>query len=62
MLQWLPWLQSMSSRACGLQKLWFAGSRAGSVVVVHWLSCPMACGIFLDQGSNLCLLHWQADS
>ena len=22
----------------------------------------MACGIFLDQGSNLCLLHWQADS
>ena len=22
----------------------------------------MACGIFLDQGSNLCLLHWQVDS
>ena len=21
-----------------------------------------ACGIFLDQGLNLCLLHWQADS
>ena len=22
----------------------------------------MACGIFLDQGLNRCLLHWQADS
>ena len=22
----------------------------------------MACGIFLDQGLNLCLLYWQADS
>ena len=22
----------------------------------------MACGIFLDQGSNPCLLHWQTDS
>ena len=33
-----------------------------SVVVVHGLDCPMACGIFPDQGLNLCLLHWQADS
>ena len=33
-----------------------------SVVVVHGLDCPMACGIFPDQGSNLCPLHWQADS
>ena len=22
----------------------------------------MACGIFLDQGSNLCPKHWQVDS
>ena len=22
----------------------------------------MACGIFSDLGSNLCLLHWQVDS
>ena len=29
-----------------------------SVVVVHGLSCPAACGIFLDQGLNLCPLHW----
>ena len=26
------------------------------------LSCSEACGIFPDQGSNLCLLHWQVDS
>ena len=33
-----------------------------SVVVAFWLSCPMACGIFPDQGSNPGLLHWQTDS
>ena len=27
------------------------------VVVVHGLSCSTACGIFLDQGLNLCPLH-----
>ena len=32
-----------------------------SVVVGHRLSCPTAHGIFLDQGSNLCSLYWQAD-
>ena len=36
--------------------------RTGSVVVAHGLSCSAACGIFLDQGSNPCPLHWQADS
>ena len=34
----------------------------GSVVVVHKLNCPDACGIFPDQGSNLCALNWQAVS
>ena len=33
-----------------------------SGAVVHGLSCSAARGIFPDQGSNLCLLHWQADS
>ena len=33
-----------------------------SVVVMLGLSCPVACGIFLDQGLNLCSLHWQVDS
>ena len=43
--------------------LWSTGSRrAGSVVVVHGSSCSVACGIFPDQGSNPCPLHWQADS
>ena len=37
-------------------------SHTGSVVVVHGPSCSAACGIFPDQGSNLCPLHWQADS
>ena len=54
----------------GLQQLWHAGSvvvahglqSAGSAVVAHGLSCSVACGIFPDQGSNPCSLHWQADS
>ena len=25
-------------------------------------TCPVACGIFPDQGSNPCPLHWKADS
>ena len=36
--------------------------RAGSVVVAHGPSCSAARGIFPDQGSNPCPLHWQADS
>ena len=43
--------------------LWTTGSRhTGSVVVAHGPSCSTACGIFPDQGSNPCPLHWQADS
>ena len=30
--------------------------------MVRSLSCSEACGVFPNQGSNLCLLHWQADS
>ena len=53
-------MQSTDSRlvgsvveVCGLSS---SGLRA------HGLSCSMACGIFLDQESNLYLLHWQVDS
>ena len=58
-----------SSLQCvGFSLLWLllwqsTGSRhTGSVVVVHGLSCSATCGIFPDQGSNPCPLHWQADS
>ena len=57
-----------SSRCAGLSlsrplSLWSTSSRrAGSVVVAHGPSCSAACGIFPNQGSNLCPLHWQADS
>ena len=43
--------------------LWSTGyRRAGSVIVAHGPSCSPACGIFPDQGTNPCPLHWQADS
>ena len=35
---------------------------AGSVVWVHGLCHPVACGIFPNQGLTLCPLHWQVDS
>ena len=39
------------------------GSRcAGSAIVAHGPSRSVACGIFPDQGSHPCPLHWQADS
>ena len=63
----LQWLLLLQNKALG---------RRASVVVVHGLSnssswaqehmissCgALACGIFLDQGLNLCLLHWWVDS
>ena len=56
-LQWPLLLWSMGSRHAA-QQLWLVGS----VVVVNRPSCSEACGIFPDQGSNPCPLHWQADS
>ena len=44
-------------------------SSYGSPPLEHWLnscgmrlSCPVAYGIILDWGWNLCLLHWQVNS
>ena len=57
-----------SSRCTGLSLLWLlllrstGSKRAGSVLVAHGPSCSVACGIFPDQGSNPCPLHWQAYS
>ena len=56
-------LLSMGSRAHGLSLFvvpWLWG--IGSIVVAYGLSCFVACGIFPEQGSNLCLLDWQVDS
>ena len=47
-----------SDFSCGA----WAFGHASSVVVVHGLRCPITYGILLDQGSNLCPLHWQVDS
>ena len=51
----LSLLQPLSLRSTGSR-------RAGSVIMAHGPSCSAACGIFPDQGSNPCPLHWQADS
>ena len=48
-------------QASGLQQLRLSGSRA-QAQRSHGLSFSVACGIFPDQGSNLCLLYWQEDS
>ena len=49
--------QGAGPRRCG------SGLRStGSVLGVQGLSSFTALGIFLDQGLNSCLLHWQADS
>ena len=40
-------------------------TQLGSRMQAHcgaWLSCPTARGVFPDQGSNLCSLHWQVGS
>ena len=66
----VPSLVERGLQVCSLQQLWYADSvavacglqSAGSVVVVHRLSCSVACGIFPDQGLNPCPLHWQEDS
>ena len=42
------------------QQLWLPGSRAQAQCL--WLSCSAACGVFWDQGWNLCLLLSQAHS
>ena len=56
-----PWCAGLSlSRPLLLQST--GSSRTDSVVVAHGPSCSATCGIFPDQSSNPCPLHWQADS
>ena len=51
----------LSSRSTGSAVLAPGLQSTGSMVATHGLSCSDTCGIFLDRGSNLCLLHWQVD-
>ena len=76
--QGLLWLQRVgllwllcAGLSCGrAQALGYSGfsgfgsqlQSTGLQVVVLELSCPSACGIFLDQGWNPHLLPWQVDS
>ena len=59
-LRWLLLLGSTGSRCVGFSSCgsWALGVWA-SVAVAHGLTCSAACGIFPNQGSNPCPLHWQ---
>ena len=65
---WLWWAGATLLPCSGFSPRWLLLLRAqalgtwASVVVEHRLSCPVQCGIFPDQGLNLCPLDWQADS
>jgi len=61
-LRGLPLLQSGGSRRVGFRSCSSWPPSTGSVAVVHALSCPAVCEIFLDERLNPCLLHWQVDS
>ena len=50
-------LYSVGSHRCSSQAV-----EQGSVVVTHRLNCSVARGIFWDQRSHLCPLHWQESS
>ena len=51
----------LQAEASAVAELGLQDARA-SVLAVPGLKCSAVHRIFLDQGSNLCLLHWQADS
>ena len=54
----LWWLLLCTGSGCA----GFGRCGTGLSGVVHGLGCLVACGIFPDQRSNLCSLHWQVDS
>ena len=62
----VSWLSGVGASVAVVHGLRSCGSLAlegaSSVVAAHRLSCSVASGILLDQGLNLCPLHWQADS
>ena len=54
-------MQASVAAARGLSSYGSQGS-TGSIVVAHEFGRSMACGIFLHQGLDSCLLHWQVGS
>ena len=56
--------------SCSAQASYYSGFSRQSTALKHAgfssaapeLSCPRAYGVFLDQESNPCLVHWQGDS
>ena len=61
--QLLTAVASLLGKHMGFRKCNFlAAACMGFSSGVQGLSCSIACGIFPDQGSNPCHLHWQADS
>ena len=52
------WLRRVHSAVLVAPRL----ESTGLVIVALSLSYPVACGIFLDQVSNTCPLHWQVNS
>ena len=54
---WASVVAALGLSSCGSQAL---GHSFNSYGKQTWLFT--VCGVFLDQGSNLCLLHWQAES
>ena len=55
----IAWVSHYGDFSCCRQST--GSRRAGSVVMVHRLSCFTVYGMFLDQGLNPCPLYWQAD-
>ena len=57
---------TQASSSCSAQFPHYSGfSRQGSVILVHWLSCPAACGMFPKQTRDLicvpCIGRWICD-
>ena len=57
---WGTWASVVAARELSHWGCWLLVT--GSVEVAHGLCCSTTCGIFLDQGLNPCLLHWQVGS
>ena len=62
LMWWFLLLQSTGSRARGVSSCGSWILEHSSILGAHRLSCSTACGIFLEQGSNPCSLHWRVDS